>query len=187
MTAVAVVPAVVVRHRRQSPDGIFVRAWLGLGANLQQPLEQLKLALDRLNQSSAVKLVEVSPYYETPPWGDEQQNNFINAVAHIETSLEPLQLLHFLQSIENEMGRSRDGRRWGPRLIDIDLLLFDGYSCKSAELELPHPRMHERAFVLLPLSDLDAGLEIPGCGTVRSLLSQLNCDGIQRLDEEFSG
>lgn len=163
-----------------------MRAWLGLGANLQQPLKQLKLALDRLNHSSAVKIVEVSPFYETPPWGDKQQNNFINAVAHIETSLEPLQLLHFLQSIENEMGRSREGRRWGPRLIDIDLLLFDGYSCNSAELELPHPRMHERAFVLLPLSDLDASLEIPGCGTVRSLLSQLSCDGIQRLDEGFS-
>jgi len=163
----------------------MMRAWLGLGANLQQPLKQLQLALDKLKQSTAISLVEVSSYYRTPPWGDQQQDDFINAVAQIETNLAPLPLLHVLQSIENDMGRSRDGRRWGPRVIDIDLLLFGGHRCQGAELEIPHPRMHERAFVLMPLSELDFNLEIPGRGAVGSLLAQLNCDGIQKLDNSF--
>lgn len=159
-----------------------MQAWLGLGANLQHPVNQLKEALVRLGESDGIEINKVSSFYRTPPWGDDQQDNFINAVVSIETSLSPLSLLHCLQSIENAMGRRRTGRQWGPRIIDIDLLLFDDQVVCSSELLVPHPHMHERAFVLLPLAELDAEIEIPGQGRVVDLLSGLDCDGIFRLD-----
>jgi 2-amino-4-hydroxy-6-hydroxymethyldihydropteridine diphosphokinase len=162
-----------------------MKAWLGLGSNLQQPVEQLQQALNRLAETDGIEILKTSSFYRTPPWGDEQQDDFINAVAQIETSLAPLSLLHALQTIEDRMGRQRSDRRWGPRLIDIDLLLQDDRLYHSAELELPHPRMHERAFVLVPLSELDARLEIPGHGTVEALLSQLDCSNIYRLSDGY--
>ncbi len=158
-----------------------MQAWLGLGANLQQPVKQLKEALRQLDQLAGVEVTRTSSFYRTPPWGDENQQDFINAVVQIETSLEPLPLLHGLQSIENSMGRQRSEQRWGPRVIDIDLLLLGTETILSAELVVPHPRLHERAFVLLPLAELDATLEIPGRGVVGRLLSQLDRDGILRL------
>ena len=160
-----------------------MQAWLGLGANLQHPVMQLKEALNRLDRADGIEVCQVSSFYSTPPWGDEQQDDFINAVVQIETRLDPLSLLHSLQSIENVMGRQRSGRQWGPRIIDIDLLLFGDQVVSSAELLVPHPRMFERAFVLLPLAELDAGIDIPGQGKVGALLSQLDCSGIFRLDE----
>lgn len=155
-----------------------MKAWLGLGSNLQQPEAQLKDALGRLGALEGVDIIRVSGLYRTPPWGDESQDDFINAVVQIETSLSPLQLLHDLQSIETVMGRQRSGRRWGPRLIDIDLLLYGDLQFHSEELELPHPRMHERAFVLVPVCELDTTLKIPGRGAAGELLKQLDCTGI---------
>lgn len=144
---------------------------------------QVKEALSRLDQVDGIELCQVSSFYRTPPWGDDEQDDFINAVVQIETGLDPLSLLHSLQSIEDAMGRQRSGRQWGPRIIDIDLLLFGDEVVSSAELRVPHPRMYERAFVLLPLAELDASIEIPGHGEVGVLLSQLDCSGIFRLDE----
>lgn len=161
-----------------------MKAWLGLGSNLQHPEAQLKQALDRLSKAEGVEILATSSFYRTPPWGDEQQDDFINAVVQIETGLDPMPLLRVVQSIENEMGRQRSERRWGPRLIDIDLLLYGDQQYRSAELELPHPRMHERAFVLMPLSELDGSLEIPARGTVEKLLQQLDCSGIYRLNDD---
>jgi 2-amino-4-hydroxy-6-hydroxymethyldihydropteridine diphosphokinase len=160
-----------------------MRAWLGLGANLQQPERQLKLALENLGKAKDISVLEVSSFYRSKPWGDEQQDDFINAVTLIETSLEPLALLHLLQSIENDMGRYRDGRRWGPRVIDIDLLLYGQQSIQSPELKVPHPHMHERAFVLQPLLELDPGLEIPGRGGVKEYLSRLNCEDVTIIQD----
>ena len=161
-----------------------MKAWLGLGSNLQEPVMQLQQALRRLGETTGLKVLRTSSFYRTPPWGDEQQDDFINAVVQIETSLEPIPLLHVLQSIENVMGRQRSGRRWGPRTIDIDLLLYGKQQFQSAELEIPHPRMFERAFVLKPLSELDAELEIDGHGTVGELLQDLDCRGIFQLNDE---
>ncbi len=158
-----------------------MKAWLGLGSNLQQPVAQLRQALDKLGSEPAIEILDVSRLYRTPPWGDAEQDDFINAVALIETSLEPMPLLRVLQSIENLMGRQRSGRRWGPRLIDIDLLLYGDLQCRSEALELPHPRMHERAFVLVPLCELDATLRIPGQGVAGELLQRLDCAGIACL------
>ena len=160
-----------------------MKVWLGLGSNLQQPVAQLQQALKRLSDTTGLEILRVSSFYRTPPWGDEQQEEFVNAVVQIETCLDPMPLLRVLQSIENVMGRQRSGRRWGPRLIDIDLLLYGKQQFQSAELEIPHPHMFERAFVLKPLSELDAELEIPGHGTVGDLLQNLDCSGIFQLND----
>jgi 2-amino-4-hydroxy-6-hydroxymethyldihydropteridine diphosphokinase len=160
-----------------------MQAWLGLGANLQQPVLKLKEAVQRLGQTVGIDVSQVSSFYLTPPWGDAQQEDFVNAVVQIDTCLDSHSLLHTLQSIENTMGRQRSGKRWGPRLIDIDLLLFGSETISSAELAVPHPHMHTRAFVLVPLAELDEGLEIPGHGTVGSLLSRLDCSEISLLEE----
>jgi len=161
-----------------------MKAWLGLGSNLQQPVKQLKEALSILGETGQLEVLRVSSFYHTPPWGDEQQADFINAVAEIETSLEPVPVLRVLQSIENTMGRQRVGRRWGPRKIDLDLLLYGDQQYQSADLVVPHPRMFERAFVLVPLCELEAQLKIPGHGVAENLLNKLDCSGINRLIEE---
>jgi 2-amino-4-hydroxy-6-hydroxymethyldihydropteridine diphosphokinase len=157
-------------------------AWLSLGSNLQDPQAQIERALDSLGKANGLDILRRSSLYRTPPWGDEQQDDFINAVAELKTSLEPLPLLRQLQGIENVMGRQRDGRRWGPRLIDLDLLLYGELQFYSDELEIPHPRMHERAFVLMPMSELDNTVKIPGHGEVGKLLKKLDVSGIKRLE-----
>lgn len=158
-----------------------MQAWIGLGANLQQPVEQLKNAIQRLSLMAESELLATSSFYRTPPWGDEHQDDFINAVVLISTRLQPLDLLHQLQAIETDMGRVRKGRRWGPRLIDIDILMYEQLQTQSDELTLPHLHMHKRAFVLLPLAELSAEIEIPGKGRVETLLSDVNLDGIECL------
>lgn len=161
-----------------------MKAWLGLGSNLHQPISQLEDALGRLGSIDGIDILKISGFYRTPPWGDDQQDEFINAVVQVETDLGPMPLLRVLQSIENEMGRQRTGRRWGPRIIDIDLLLYADQQLQTGELELPHPRMHERAFVLVPLCELDKTLNIPGHGPAQELLEQLDSHGIFRLEDE---
>ena len=161
-----------------------MKAWLGLGSNLQHPLQRLWEAIDRLEQLEGIEVENVSSFYLTPPWGDKEQNDFINAVAQVETGLDPISLLHALQEIEGKMGRQRSERRWGPRLIDLDLLLFGDQQYHSDELDLPHPRMVERAFVLVPLCELAATLEIPGHGVVEKLLAQVDSSGIIKLSDE---
>ncbi len=161
-----------------------MRAWIGLGANLQQPIAQLKEAIRRMAAASDIEVLATSSFYRTPPWGDEQQSDFVNAVVLLETSLQPLDLLHQLQAIENDMGRVRKGRRWGPRLIDIDILLYEQLQIKSDELTVPHPHMHERAFVLLPITELDPKIEIPGKGRVDELLNAIGQNGIEFVDSQ---
>jgi 2-amino-4-hydroxy-6-hydroxymethyldihydropteridine diphosphokinase len=158
-----------------------MQAWLGLGSNLQKPLTQLSLAVKLLADAECIELLKTSSFYRTPPWGDELQDHFINAVVKIQTDLAPLALLRQLQSIEDQMGRQRSNRRWGPRIIDIDMLLYNDQVLHLPGLDIPHTRMHERAFVLLPLSELEPAAEIPGHGSIVSLLSQLDCSEISRL------
>lgn len=158
-----------------------MQVWLGLGSNRQNPAAKLSEALDRLDSVDGVRLTRTSSFYQTPPWGDEEQDDFINAVASVETSLDPLALLAETQAIETRMGRERNTRRWGPRIIDIDLLLYGDEIHSTDGLEIPHPRMHERAFVLVPLAELDASQEIPGHGRVGDLLRDMDCSDIRRL------
>ena len=139
------------------------RIYLGLGANLGDRRASLRRALRLLAHLEDTRLLRVSSFYETPPWGNEKQPPFLNACAALETRLSPLVFLRRAQRIERALGRVRK-EHWGPRMIDIDLLFAEGHESARQELRLPHPYLHERAFVLLPLAEIAPGLIIRGRG-----------------------
>jgi 2-amino-4-hydroxy-6-hydroxymethyldihydropteridine diphosphokinase len=130
-----------------------VIAYLGLGANLGDPEAQLQEALERLNKAEEVEVTRVSTFYRNPPLGPENQPWYVNAVARVRTRLGPEELLRLVQQIETAMGRER-GERWGPRVIDLDLLLYNGEVIFTPNLVVPHPEMHLRIFVLAPLAEI---------------------------------
>ncbi|HEY9073976.1 MAG TPA: 2-amino-4-hydroxy-6-hydroxymethyldihydropteridine diphosphokinase [Desulfobaccales bacterium] len=130
-----------------------VIAYIGLGANLGEPAAQVRRALTELAALDEVEVVRVSAFYLNPPLGPPEQPWYINAVAQVRTRLTAEELLRALQHLETALGRVR-GEHWGPRVIDLDLLLYDGEVSNSPELILPHPEMHRRAFVLAPLAEI---------------------------------
>jgi 2-amino-4-hydroxy-6-hydroxymethyldihydropteridine diphosphokinase len=158
------------------------RAFIGLGSNLAHPRRQLARALARLNATNGVRLVAVSPSYVTAPIGGITQPDFVNAVALVETTLPPRALLARLQAIERRQQRRRDAAtpRNAPRTLDLDLLLYGARRMRSAQLTVPHPRMHERAFVLRPLTDIAPAIRIPGRGAARRFLPGVRAQRIQR-------
>jgi len=158
--------------------------WLSLGSNLGDRRASLQRATAALADLENTTLSGVSSLYETAPWGDSEQGPYLNAVVELKTCREPLALLHHVQAIELALGRRRDpDRRWGPRTIDIDLLIYGGQLVDLPDLQLPHPRMHERAFVLIPLLDLQPSITIPGRGTALDLLKPLSTEGVNRIDD----
>ena len=160
-----------------------VTAYVGLGSNLEQPRQQLTEALSELAGLSGCRLAAHSSLYLSPPMGPADQPDYVNAVASIVTRLSAESLLDALQAIENRHGRVRAGERWGPRTLDLDLLLFGGSRIQTERLQVPHPRMAERAFVLVPLAEIAPGeLQIPGLGQLDDLLSMLSEDAVERLD-----
>jgi 2-amino-4-hydroxy-6-hydroxymethyldihydropteridine diphosphokinase len=150
------------------------RAYIGLGSNLDDPARQLRRALETLAQLPDTRLLAQSRLYRTPPWGMLEQPDFVNAVAELDTGLTPRQLLDALLRIEHAAGRVRADERWGPRVLDLDLLHMDGIQQHDANLSLPHPRIAERAFVLLPLAELAPTLHLPGQGVVADLLTAVD-------------
>jgi len=130
-----------------------ILAYVGLGANLGDPPGQLQEALAKLAATEEVELLKASAFYLAPPLGPPDQPWYVNAVAQLRTRLEPEELLRVLHRVEQDLGRVR-GERWGPRVIDLDLLLYDGLIMSGPELVLPHPEMHRRAFVLVPLAEI---------------------------------
>jgi 2-amino-4-hydroxy-6-hydroxymethyldihydropteridine diphosphokinase len=164
----------------------WVPAYVGLGANLGEPLQQLRKALDLLVKIPLTRLVAVSAAYRSRPMGPQDQPSYINAVAGLLSSLDPDTLLDHLQAIERIMGRIRSGQRWGPRVIDLDLLLFGGKFREGVRLVLPHPGVHERSFVLYPLADIAPDISIPGQGVVKLLLADIPADDIERLEEQLT-
>ncbi|MDW8339747.1 MAG: 2-amino-4-hydroxy-6-hydroxymethyldihydropteridine diphosphokinase [Thermoleophilia bacterium] len=153
----------------------MARAYVGLGANLGERAETIRRALDLLAAAEGVDLVRVSALRETEPVGPvAEQPRFLNGAAEIETTLAAHELLELLLAIERELGRERTGRRFGPRTIDLDLLLYGRETIAEPGLRVPHPRLHERAFALEPLVELDPELEVPGRGTVSELLARLH-------------
>ncbi|MGQ9688907.1 MAG: 2-amino-4-hydroxy-6-hydroxymethyldihydropteridine diphosphokinase [Desulfobaccales bacterium] len=130
-----------------------VLAYIGLGANLGDPRRQLEEALALLAAAEEVELLRVSSFYLNPPLGPPDQPWYVNAVAQVRTRLTPEELMRLLHRIEEDLGRIRR-ERWGPRVIDLDLLLYNGEVLESPELRLPHPEMHQRAFVLAPLAEI---------------------------------
>jgi 2-amino-4-hydroxy-6-hydroxymethyldihydropteridine diphosphokinase len=155
-------------------------AWIGLGSNLGDPPAQLREALDRLAAAPGVARLRSSPLYRSAPWGPIAQPEFVNAVAEVDTGLAPEALLQVLLGIELAMGRERR-ERWGPRRIDLDLLHIEGCTHRSQVLQLPHPRLAERAFVLRPWLDLQPRLAIPGLGVLADLAKKVDCSNLQPL------
>lgn len=163
--------------------GRHYRAWLGLGGNIDDPVASMGKALRILDKRADTEVVAVSPVYRTPPWGKTDQAWFHNACAEIETSLQPLQLIAICLDVERSLKRIRL-ERWGPRIIDIDILAIqddagEAMNMADAALELPHPRMHERAFVLVPLNDIAPSLEIAG-KTVAAWIAGIERSGIEK-------
>lgn len=152
---------------------------LGLGANLGDPSASLRRALALL-RGAGLKIEAVSSLYATAPWGVTDQPDFVNACALARTGLAPLALLDLLKETEQAMGR-RETLRWGPRVIDIDLLFYDDVAWRDARLTLPHPGLFERAFVLLPLAEVAPGLSLPGRGTVEAEARRLGEQRVARL------
>ena len=145
-------------------------AYVGLGANLGDREATIRRALELLGAA------RVSALIETEPWGYAEQPRFVNAVAELETDEQPRALLERLLAIERELGRTREGPRYGPRTIDLDLLLYGDEQLDEPGLVVPHPRLHERAFVLEPLAELAPDLVVPGRGSLKALLSRLQSD-----------
>ena len=136
------------------------RAFIGAGANLGEPVRQIRQAQDALQKSPGIKFLGASSLYRTQPVGPVEQPPFINAVFSLEPEIGPQELLSLLLEIEQKMGRVRK-ERWGPRVIDLDLLFFGGEIIKEQGLEVPHPRLHERRFVLAPLVEIAPGFVHP--------------------------
>jgi 2-amino-4-hydroxy-6-hydroxymethyldihydropteridine diphosphokinase len=142
-------------------------AYVGLGSNLGDREAMIRRA------ASLIEAVRLSTIRETAPWGYEDQPSFLNAVAEVDTTLGPRPLLDQLLAVEQELGRERTGPRWGPRAIDLDLLLYGDLTVDEPGLTVPHPRLTERLFVLEPLAELAPARKIPGNGTVSQALSGL--------------
>lgn len=149
------------------------RAFLGLGSNVGDRPEHLRRALEALAQTEGIVVRRVSSFYETEPWGMKEQPWFLNAVAEIETSLPPETLLATLQRLEEVLGRQRRAH-WGPREIDLDLLWYEGETRQGEGLTLPHPRIGERAFVLLPWAELAPEVEVWPGQRVQDLLAKVD-------------
>ncbi|RCG23538.1 2-amino-4-hydroxy-6-hydroxymethyldihydropteridine diphosphokinase [Streptomyces diacarni] len=154
-------------------------AVLSLGSNLGNRLESLQSAVDALADTPGLKVKAVSPVYETEPWGVEtdSQPSYFNAIVVVRTTLPPSSLLERGHAIEEALERTRD-ERWGPRPIDVDIVAYQGIVSNDPQLTLPHPRAHERAFVLVPWHDIDPAAEVPGHGAIEALLASLGREGI---------
>jgi 2-amino-4-hydroxy-6-hydroxymethyldihydropteridine diphosphokinase len=148
-----------------------VIAYVGLGSNLGEPVAHVQQALAQLDAIHQTRLIVASRLYRTAPLGPQDQPDFINAVAGLQTRLAPRNLLDELQRLEAAHGRVREGLRWGPRTLDLDILLYDDLQMDEPDLRIPHPGMAMRAFVLKPLQELAADLIIPGLGSLEALLA----------------
>ena len=150
------------------------RAYVGLGANLGEREGALRAAVAALDATEGVQVVAVSAFRETDPVGYLDQPRFLNGAAAVDTTLAPRELLDALLAVERSLGRIREGPRFGPRTIDLDLLLYGQESLEEPGLTVPHPRLHERRFALEPLAELKPALVVPGRGEVRELLARLD-------------
>jgi 2-amino-4-hydroxy-6-hydroxymethyldihydropteridine diphosphokinase len=174
MPATAAAPAATSRPR-------WVPACVALGSNLGDPAQQVQRALAALATLPHCQLVLQSSLYRTRPLGPVEQPDFVNAAAALLTRLDAAELLQALKSLEHALGRAAPVVRWGPRLIDLDLLVHGSTRQQDATLTVPHPGIAERAFVLLPLAEICPALVVPGVGRVSTLLQRLDTSGCERL------
>lgn len=158
-------------------------AYIGLGSNLAAPVEQVERALLALAALEGCTVTARSGLYRNPPMGPQEQPEFINAVARLETQLSAPELLRVLKETEAALGRRESTVRWGPRIIDLDLLLYGEESITTAELTVPHPGIAARAFVLVPLHEIAPALTIPGAGPVAALLQDVDTGSVVLLEK----
>lgn len=157
-----------------------VRAFVGLGGNLGDPVATLRQAIRELDGLPGTRMLRASRLYRSAAWGVADQPDFINAAALLETQLDPRALLDALLQLERSHGRERDaGNRWGPRTLDLDLLLYGDAVIDEPGLRVPHPHLHERAFALLPLAELAPDTMVPGQGVVHELLATIEIAGVE--------
>lgn len=161
---------------------VWVPAYIGLGSNLGDSRALIAQAVDAMGAFPDTRVIKVSPGYRTVPYGPVEQGAFVNAVAAVLTRLDPGVLLRQLRELERQLGRAERRVRWGPREIDLDLLVHGESTISTEELILPHPGIPERDFVLYPLRDIAPHMRIPGMGEVNKLASQVADRGIERLD-----
>ena len=161
----------------------LVPAYIALGANLRDPEEQVKAGFEELAMLPDTRLAAVSSLYRSAPVGYAEQPDFVNAVARIETALSARALLDALLAIERRFGRVREFAN-APRTLDLDIILYDDAQHVEEGLSIPHPRMHERAFVVVPLAELAPDVRVPGRGSVRDLLAGVDAESVIKLDVE---
>jgi 2-amino-4-hydroxy-6-hydroxymethyldihydropteridine diphosphokinase len=162
------------------------RAFIGLGGNVDEPARHVRAALSELGALPRTELKRHSSLYRSAPLGPAGQPDYVNAVAELETGLEPEVLLDALQAIEAAHGRVRSVEQWGPRTLDLDLLLYDERLIRTGRLTVPHPEMSRRNFVIGPLAEIAPDVSIPGAGAVRQLLARLGTRGLERLGENVA-
>ncbi|MBM7063126.1 2-amino-4-hydroxy-6-hydroxymethyldihydropteridine diphosphokinase [Pseudomonas sp. UL073] len=158
-----------------------MRAYVGLGSNLAEPQAQLSAALEAIAALPHSRLSAVSSFYASDPLGPPDQPRYVNAVAAVDTSLAPLELLDALQAIEQNQGRQRKAERWGPRTLDLDILLYGDRIIDEPRLQVPHYHMHARPFVLYPLAEIAAELLLPDGRPLAALLQACPFQGLERL------
>ena len=159
-----------------------VEAYIGLGSNLSDPLTQVSTALQELGAMEDTNLLAASSLYSSKPMGPSDQPDYVNAVAKLSTSLTPEHLLSELQKIEQTHRRQRKDQRWGPRTLDLDIILYSDTQMDTKSLQIPHYGVAEREFVLIPLQELQADLIIPGKGSVEDLIKQLPPYELSRIN-----
>jgi len=155
-------------------------AYIGLGSNLNNPKAQIEKALSAINRAEEVSLKEVSSFYESRPLLDMPGPNYINAVCGVETSLSAIDLLDVCQIIEDDQKRVREVK-WGSRTIDLDILLYEHQVISNERLSIPHPEIANRAFVLVPLHEIDKEIKVPLLGPVKKLVDRINTDDLKKL------
>ena len=153
---------------------VIVDAFIGIGSNLDHPTRQVAAAIERMQALPSTTLRAASGMYRSSPLGGIEQPDYVNAVAHVATSLTARELLAALLAVEANQGRQRDGRLWGPRVIDLDLLVYAQDTIEEPGLQVPHPGIAERNFVLLPLMEIAPDLVVPGLGPLSGVI--VNCE-----------
>ena len=164
----------------------MIIAYIGLGSNLNGPVQQLERAISALQDLPQTRLVQSSSFYQSKPLGEEQQPHYVNAVVMLETSLTAAALLECLQGIEAQQGRVRGPRRWQARTLDLDLLLYGEERIRTEQLIVPHPEMANRNFVLIPLAEITPDLHVPGKGSVTDLLTEVGMADIVKIEKNKS-
>ena len=157
-------------------------AYIGLGSNMESPKQQIKSAIKSIAEIPEIQVLKASSLYKSKPVGPRGQNDYINAVIKIETEFMPLELLDYMQDIENQHGRIRK-ERWGPRTLDLDILIFGKEIIQDKNLTIPHSEIEKRPFVLVPLAEIDSNCLIPGVGVISDLLAVNDQKDLELLHE----